>query len=289
MEHIPDSYWVQFWSSYGKIFWRYAATATAAFLLFYVLFRRWASRLRIQGRYPKRKDYLREVLYSVTSIALFAGMALLIFYSPLTPYSKIYFDFDKHSWGYYGFTFVAMVILHDAYFYWMHRLMHHKRIYRHVHRVHHLSTNPSPWAAYAFHPTEAFVEAAILPVLAFSFPIHVSAFGFFFLFQILYNVYGHLGYELYPKGFNRHWLGRWINTSTHHNLHHKYFRGSYGLYFTLWDRLMGTMAEGYDDTYARIDAQRKRTALPHGTAQRRQQESASAGASPGMAPQHADG
>jgi sterol desaturase/sphingolipid hydroxylase (fatty acid hydroxylase superfamily) len=277
MEQLSDSYWVEFWSSYGKIFLRYSATATTAFLLFYVLFRRWSARHRIQLRFPKRKDYLREVGFSIASVGMFAVMAVLIFHSPLTPYSKVYFDFGAHSTAYYAFTFVAMVFVHDAYFYWAHRLMHHRRLYRHVHRVHHLSTNPSPWAAYAFHPLEAFIEAAILPIMAFSFPIHYSAFGFFFLFQILYNVYGHLGYELYPKGFNKHWLGRWINTSTHHNLHHKHFKGSYGLYFTLWDRLMGTMAERYDDTYAAVDEQRRKAKSPSGHGK------------PEMVPQHADG
>ena len=26
----------------------------------------------------------------------------------------------------------------------------------------------------------------------------------------LFNVYGHLGFELYPVAFHRHWLGRWM-------------------------------------------------------------------------------
>ena len=252
-----EQYFLHFLDAYSRIGLRYATVATVAFLLFYVLLRRLAANRRIQNRFPRWNDYAREVGYSIGSIALFAGMAVLIFHSPLTPYSRIYWDFSAHSMVYYGFTFIAMIVAHDTYFYWMHRLMHRKQIYRYVHRVHHLSTNPSPWAAYSFHPLEALVEAAILPVLAFTFPIHVSAFGFFFLFQILYNVYGHLGYELYPKGFNRHWLGKWINTSVHHNLHHKHFNNSYGLYFTFWDRMMGTMSERYDETYGTIDEQRR--------------------------------
>ncbi len=253
-------YWHDFWDAYGRIGLRYAATALTAFVLFYGLLRGRAAARRIQRRFPARKDYLRELGYSAVSVALFAAMGVLIFHSPLTPYSRIYWDFAERSTAWYVFSFVLMVFTHDAYFYWIHRAMHHPALYRRVHLVHHRSTNPSPWAAYAFHPVEAFLEAAILPVMAFSFPIHASAFGLFFLFQIVYNVYGHLGYELYPKGFHRHWLGRWINTSTHHNLHHRYFRGSYGLYFTIWDRLMGTMAERYDATYAAIDARRREAA-----------------------------
>jgi len=42
--------------------------------------------------------------------------------------------------------------------------MHHKKLFRWFHLVHHQSTNPSPWAAYAFHPLEAVVEAGIIAV-----------------------------------------------------------------------------------------------------------------------------
>jgi sterol desaturase/sphingolipid hydroxylase (fatty acid hydroxylase superfamily) len=33
--------------------------------------------------------------------------------------------------------------------------MHDRRLFRLVHRVHHRSHDPSPWAAYAFGPIEA--------------------------------------------------------------------------------------------------------------------------------------
>lgn len=142
-----------------------------------------------------------------------------------------------------------MVFLHDAYFYWVHRLMHTKWLYGHVHKVHHISTNPSPWTAYAFHPLEAVVEAGILPLIAFTLPVHPSAIASFFFFQIAYNVYGHLGFELYPKGFHKTAIGKYVNTSVAHNLHHSRFNGNYGLYFLIWDRLMGTLREDYDRVY----------------------------------------
>ncbi len=134
-------------------------------------------------------------------------------------------------------------------FYWWHRLMHHPILFKHVHLVHHKSTNPSPWTAYAFHPFEAIIEVGIHPLLAFTLPIYTPALGLFFIFQIFYNVYGHLGFEIYPKGFQKHWLGKWINTSVAHNLHHKKFDGNYGLYLLFWDRFMGTLRKDYNETY----------------------------------------
>ena len=230
----------------------YGITAAIFFGLFYWIFRKKWNYQKIQIAFPSNKDYQREIIYSLITLLFFSVIGMLVLYSPLTPYNSIYYDFSEMPTWYYVLTFPIMLVMHDTYFYWMHRGLHHPAIFKHAHLVHHKSTNPSPWAAYSFHPIEALLEAAIFPIMAFTVPMHISAFGSFFLFQIIYNVYGHLGYELYPKGFNKHWLGKWINTSIHHNLHHKNFDNSYGLYFTFWDRLMGTMAPQYDRTFDEV-------------------------------------
>jgi uncharacterized protein (DUF2147 family) len=54
-----------------------------------------------------------------------------------------------------------------------------------------------------------------------------------------------------PPGFTRHWLGRWFTTTVHHDLHHSEGRHNFGLYFTWWDRLMGTE---HPDYHARFEA-----------------------------------
>ncbi|WP_373997022.1 sterol desaturase family protein [Duganella vulcania] len=47
----------------------------------------------------------------------------------------------------------------------------------------------------------------------------------------------------------KHWLGRWINTSTAHNTHHARGRYNYSWYFLFWDRMMGTLSPDYDEHY----------------------------------------
>ena len=154
--------------------------------------------------------------------------------------TKIYFDFQEHSIFYFFSSIVVMIVLHDTYFYWTHRLIHHPRIFKIVHRVHHLSQNPSPWASYSFHPFEAMISVGYIFIIILLFPAHplalLSALGAMFIFNLL----GHLGYEFFPNWFVTSKVGQWINCSTFHNLHHKNSRHNYGLYFTFWDRLMGT-------------------------------------------------
>jgi lathosterol oxidase len=231
------------------IFIRYVVFASIAFVIFYVLKKNAWSFKKIQARFPVLTDYQREFLYSVSTSIIFAVLGYLFFFGPLAPYTMIYKDVHAHSWGYFLLTIVLILLVHDTYFYWTHRWMHRPSVFKYFHKVHHLSTNPSPWAAMAFHPLEAIVEFGIIAIVPFMFPVHPLAIFIFLLIMMAYNVYGHLGYELYPKGFSTTSIGKWINTSVNHNQHHEYFTGNYGLYFLWWDRWMGTLRKDYDERF----------------------------------------
>lgn len=230
---------------------RYFIIAGLAFLIFYVLLKSLLAYRRSQANFPKTKDYSRDILYSLITILIFATVAALVF-EVFRAFANFFQPWDKYGEFYYFLTFALMLLIHDAYFYWVHRLMHHPKLFRIIHRVHHQSTNPSPWTAYAFHPLEAVLEAGIIPLIAFTLPVHPSALGIFLLFQFFYNVYGHLGYELYPKGFQKSWIGRWVNTGVAHNQHHQFFHGNYGLYTLIWDRLFGTLRSDYEEKFESV-------------------------------------
>ncbi|MBO9153991.1 sterol desaturase family protein [Chitinophaga sp. GCM10012297] len=242
--------WLDNWL---PVFWmvalRYFVIAGLAFLIWYLVFRRVLFFKKIQRRMPKNKDYRREILYSCITILIFSAVPVLILYSPLRQYTQYYKDAAMHGALWYFAAFPLMFIVHDAWFYWTHRLMHHPRVFPWFHKVHHLSVNPSPWAAFSFHPLEAFVEIGIFPVLLFLMPLTRMHLVVFFAVMMVYNVYGHLGWELYPRWFARHWFGKWINTSFNHNQHHQYFKGNYGLYFLWWDRWTGTIRKDYEDRF----------------------------------------
>ncbi len=245
------------WSIYFKDVWiigsRYIIIASIAFVICYVLLRRIIGSKKIQQRFPRSKDYAREIFFSILTVFIMAFVPFLILGTPSVARSTTYYsDIRQYSLAYFILAFPLMALIHDTYFYWMHRVIHHPSVFKIIHLVHHKSTNPSPFAAYAFHPLEAILEAGIFIIFVFTIPVHLFHLLFFFLFMIVYNVYGHLGWELYPKGFSRHWLGKWINTSVNHNLHHQYFKGNYGLYFLFWDRLMGTIRKDYDEKFDEV-------------------------------------
>ena len=244
--------------------YKYFLIALPFFLVYYVFFRKKLAYKKIQEKFPKLMDYIREIGFSTLSIIIFSVPPLIMLYSnDIRPYTTFYTDEGKYGLIYLVLAFPLMLLMHDTYFYWAHRLMHHPFLFKKFHLVHHRSTNPSPWTAYAFHPLEAVVESLIFVIFLLTIPIHSIHLMTFFVFSLVYNVYGHLGFELWSKGFNKHWLGKWLNTSVCHNQHHQYFKGNYSLYFTIWDRIMGTLREDYDKKFDEVKGKNRQVKTPN--------------------------
>jgi uncharacterized protein (DUF2147 family) len=163
---------------------------------------------------------------------------------------KIYDDPAALGWGYFVVSLAGVVILHDAWFYWTHRLIHDPRLFRGWHRLHHRSHNPSPFAAYSFDIGEAAINAAFVLLAAAIIPLSWLAIVLFMTHMIARNVIGHSGYELFPARRNGRPLFGFLTTVTHHDLHHAQAGWNYGLYFTWWDRLMGTEHPLYHEKFA---------------------------------------
>lgn len=236
---------------------RYALFAGIAWLLAYVLFKKHWWRRKIIQRDPLPSDVRREMKWSaLTALVYGLGGTATILLGKLGG-MQFYRKIETHGWLWFGCGIVIAIVVHDTYFYWTHRLMHHRRLFRWFHRVHHESTNPSPWAAYSFGPLEAVVQVGIFPLLAFTLPMHPLAFLIFMIFQIAFNVAGHTGYEYGPRWLMKSWLGKFINTPTNHVQHHEKMRGNYGLYFNIWDRLMGTNHRDYESRFHEV------TTRPH--------------------------
>ena len=235
---------------------RYFVLAGIPFLLFYILIPKKFILNKIQTRFAKKKDFLREVFQSIQTSFITGGIILFFLYTPIREYTKIYKDLSDHSIWWIPISILVALIVQDTYFYWLHRAMHHPKLFNKIHLEHHKSTIPSPWTSYSFHAMEAVAEVMILPILLFSLPMHPIAMSLFGLFGFAINVYGHLGYEIAPKGFRKSILFELLNSSVHHNLHHEKFKGNYGLYFRIWDRIMKTEHPDYVKNYDLIQEKR---------------------------------
>jgi len=246
LPHGP--FWGPFFFGAAIFGFRYLAFAGLAFAAWYG--RAVVPAGKLQGGMPGLPQLAREIAWSVAAVLIFGLVNAVIAGYGVTPHTQLYFDVAQRGWGWFWLSIPLMILVHDAYFYWTHRLMHTRLLFRAFHAVHHLSRSPTPFTAYSFHPLESLVQALGVVLIIFVMPSHPLALIVFQTVSTAINVYGHLGYEIYPRGFSRHWLGRWINTSVAHNLHHATARHNYGFYFLFWDRLMGTLAPEYDARYA---------------------------------------
>jgi len=226
---------------------RYLIIAGGFYVVFYWLLRKRFSALKIQSKIPGTKQLKEEVLYSVLTFIIYGSSIWLFLYWMNKGMTKKYDLIADFGTPYFLFSIILMIVLHDAYFYWTHRLIHHPALFPYVHRTHHKFKTPTPWASFAFHPWEAVISLGIVPLIIFTIPFHQGALVCFISFMVLNNVLIHLGYEI--RGL---WLSKIQNSSAEHDRHHLKGHGNYGLYFTIWDRLMGTYfsKEGTKDTPA---------------------------------------
>ena len=233
---------------------RYFLAAGIGYWIFYVWkYRAWYFR-KIQSKMPDSAHIKHEIAWSVLSRIIFGFVAVGVLH--FIGNTSLYFDISEYGWTYLIATTIGIIILHDTYFYWIHRWMHLPRFYKTMHRIHHHSTNPTPFAAFSFHPTEAIAEAGIFPLLVLFVPLHPIALVGALMFQVVFNIYGHSGFELMPRWWVTNRFFKYFNTSVHHNYHHKEFNYNFGLYFNYWDRWMGTLDPNYNQKFYKVKDQR---------------------------------
>jgi sterol desaturase/sphingolipid hydroxylase (fatty acid hydroxylase superfamily) len=176
----------------------------------------------------------------VISSAIFAFFGAVTYWLWLKGFTATYLNPEKFGYWYLPVSLVIVLLLHETYYYWIHRAMHIPKIYKVVHKVHHNSLSSTPWTAFSFHPWESILEALILPILLLIIPLNIYVLLFYLIFMTFSSFVNHLDIEIYPEFFRKSAFGKlWID-ATHHHYHHKEFNTNYGLYFTFWDKLMHT-------------------------------------------------
>jgi Delta7-sterol 5-desaturase len=234
-------------------FGRYFIAASLIVAVVWLLKRTPLKTRQIQLRSAKAEDFRREFLASVRTVLVYVVVSIFVVWGIRNGVLNE-FEGGLGLWGDLGML-AAIIVAHDAYFYWSHRMMHHPRLFKTFHRFHHRTVTPTAWAAYSFAVPEAFVMAIFMPIWLFLVPTPGSVTFAFLAIMILRNTMGHAGLELHARGWASHPILKWISTTTHHDLHHAgSFNHNFGFYFTWWDKLMGTEHPDYVATYDRVTA-----------------------------------
>ncbi|HEV2677974.1 MAG TPA: sterol desaturase family protein [Aliidongia sp.] len=184
-----------------------------------------------------RRD-IRQSVRSLASIALMFSIGHVL-------YARYHIGFaawPTSVWSVVA-SFVLSMLAYDTWFYWMHRLLHSRRLYRRIHRWHHLSLPSVAWSNNSdtlldnlFLQSYWLAAHLIVPVAPLVLLVHK-------LYDHVSGIIGHSGVE---HGGGICWPPSPMNSVTHHDQHHRFFNCNYAPHFTLWDRLMGTLHPSHD-------------------------------------------
>ena len=175
------------------------------------------------------------------------GMAILTaacMLAEVRGYSKLYdlaedAPFPLYNW----LQFPFFILFTDFLIYWIHRGLHHPRVYKTLHKPHHKWIMPTPYASHAFHPLDGFAQSIPYHLFPFMFPLQKFAYIALFAFINIWTIFIHDG-EYYANS-------ALINGAACHTMHHLFFSCNYGQFTTLWDRLGGSYRKPNDELFKR--------------------------------------
>jgi len=177
------------------------------------------------------------------------GEALLV--SPLKMivlrYSMTYHDFSQYGLSYFLVSLVLFWAWVETWTYWAHRWLHSVPfLYRRFHYVHHSFVATSPFAGFAFHPVDSFLQAVPTYTASFFFPVYWPLTMLHTVMISIWSVSIHDHVPMMPC--------KLFLYAPHHTIHHDEGRmKNYGLFTSIWDRIMNTYEDpdhiyfGYKD------------------------------------------
>lgn len=221
------------------------AAATVMYFLFcsisYYFF--YDRRLEHHPRFLKNQ-IRQEIISSLVAAPTIDVLTLPWFLGEVRGYSKLYDNVSDKGWLYFAFSAVWFLVFTDFCIYWIHRIEHHRSIYKYIHKPHHKWIVPTPWAALAFHPLDGYAQSLPYHIFVYLFPMHRLLYLGMFGFVQLWTILIHDGDMIHD-----HFLEKFINSPAHHTLHHIYFTCNYGQYFTWADKTF----DSHRDPVAELD------------------------------------
>lgn len=242
---MTDLEWfiVQFQSLAVETAFLMLATSGPMYLIFWVWRPEFLRRHRVPQRRPERKARpLKEAIMTyVNMLAFIIPYGVPLYIERTTGYTVRYENIDDYGWPYFFFSIFLMLLIVDAEFFWMHLWFHRYKGRAHDHHlVHHQFTNPTPWAGFAFNYIETLAYVLLyLPIFLF-LPWHPWTIFAMQTITLLWNAQLHLGYTPFPSWWETNFFTRRLMTSIQHCAHHRDLDHNFGLYFSHWDKWMGT-------------------------------------------------
>ena len=179
----------------------------------------------------------QEVAIAVSGVVMNSVVTLIGWYLWRAGYIVVRRDVGLRAW----LDALVLLAIMDLAMYVSHRIAHVPIIYRLVHETHHKFDRPRPIDLFVLNPIEVLGFGGLWLAVICVYSSSWLGMLIYLTFNLLFGMMGHLGVEPFPESWERHWLLRYLGTSTFHARHYHNGRGNFGFYTLIWDRLFGTV------------------------------------------------
>uniref|UniRef100_A0A8C0D2Y4 Sterol-C5-desaturase n=1 Tax=Balaenoptera musculus TaxID=9771 RepID=A0A8C0D2Y4_BALMU len=157
-----------------------------------------------------KNQVYREIMHSVQSVPWISIPTVSVFLLEVRGYSKLYDSVEEFPYGWFRLiaSVLSFLFFTDMLIYWIHRGLHHRLVYKHLHKPHHIWKIPTPFASHAFHPLDGFLQGLPYHIYPFIFPLHkVVYLGLYVLVNIwtisIHDVSGRNNEKLFNGDFTK--------------------------------------------------------------------------------------
>jgi len=177
---------------------------------------------RFKFNHQVRDNMFHTLVSGVPVITAYEAVTYWLFANNYIGFIDLANPFTFWVW----FVLLALLapIVHAIHFYFGHRLLHVKFLYRHFHSLHHNNVQVGPWSGLSMHPVEHIIyfSTVIVQWLIALHPVNA-------LYQIDFASGSHFHYQ-----------------------HHKYFECNYGGSLIPLDKWFGTFHDGTEAASLRL-------------------------------------
>lgn len=213
---------------------------------------------RFKFGHQVRDNMFHTLVYAVPVFTAYEVITYWLFANSFIGF--ISFESGVAFWSWFVLLALLAPIIHATHFYFGHRLLHTKLLYRRFHALHHRNVQVGPWSGLSMHPVEHIIYfssvvvqwlLALHPVNAL-YQIHLASFQ---------PAPGHCGFEKMNicDGMD-------LAAGSHfHYQHHKFFECNYGGSLMPLDKWFGTFHNGSEqadrDLRDKMRARRRANAI----------------------------